>query len=150
MSPPRTFAAPHPPRQDPMNELRTLAANRARRRLRAIWVSRGGGFYGFVVLLTFVYLEVLDVGGDIAALPGAEPGLGFVIRWLVGNLVDAILNTVRAAVWPLSWVSHFGVGLRSAALLAGSYAGYRLLRPTVIRWLTPTDEATIRAEQTLA
>jgi hypothetical protein len=133
-----------------MNELRTLAVNRFRRRLLRIWESRGGGFYGFVALLTFVYLETVDIGGDLAALPGSELSLGFVLSWVIGNMVDAIINTVRAALWPVSWIGQFGVGLLSAGLLGGSYAAYRLARPTVVRWLTPTDNPAALAGQTLA
>lgn len=136
--------------QIPAQELRTRGANRFRRYCLKIWTSRGGGFYGFVVMLTFLYLEALDLGGDIAALPDSHPGIGFVIGWIVGNLVDVIVNSIRAAIWPFSWISHFGVTLLSGALLAGSYVAYRALRPTVVRWLTPTDEPAARLETPLA
>lgn len=123
-----------------MKELRAYAANRYRRHLHGIWMSRGGGFYGFVVLLTFVYLEIVDLAGDVAALPDSRMDLGYMIGWGVSNLVDALVNSIRAALWPAAWLQLFGVGLRSAALLAGSYVVYRMIRPTVLRWLTPTDE----------
>ncbi len=123
-----------------MKQVRAYAANHYRRHLRGVWMSRGGGFYGFVVLLTFVYLESVDLAGDIAALPGSHVDAGFLISWIVGNLVDALVNTIRAALWPVAWIQHFGIGLLSAALLAGSFLLYRMVRPTVLRWLTPTDE----------
>lgn len=126
-----------------MHRARSYAVNRFRRHCLKLWTSRGGGFYGFVVLLTFLYLEAVDLAGDIAALPDASPGIGFVISWIIGNLVDAVVNSIRAALWPLSWLEHFGVGLLSASLLVGSYAAYRAVRPAVIRWLTPTDVETV-------
>jgi len=131
-----------------MNELRALASNRSRRYLLASWRSRGGGFYGFVALLTFLYIEGLDLAGDVAGLAGVQLNLGFIISWLVGNLVDAALNGIRAAIWPLEWISRFGISLRSAVLLAASYGAYRLIRPTVVRLLTPTDEPLPALEQT--
>ena len=125
-----------------MQRVRSYAVNRFRRHCLQVWTSRGGGFYGFVALLTFLYLEVVDLAGDIAALPGSHADLGFVISWIVGNLVDAFVNSIRAAIWPLSWLEHFGVGILSGALLAGSYLAYRAVRPTVIRWLAaPAGEA---------
>lgn len=118
-----------------MQRVRSYAVGRFRRHCLKVWTSRGGGFYGFVVLLTFLYLEVVDVAGDVAALPASHPGVGFVVSWIVGNLVDALVNSIRAALWPLAWLEQFGVGILSASLLAGSYLGYRAVRPTVIRWL---------------
>ena len=43
------------------------ATGRFRRHVRQMWDSRGGGFYGFVAVLMFLYLETLDLAGDIAA-----------------------------------------------------------------------------------
>lgn len=122
-----------------MNELRTGIANRIRRHILTLWQSRGGGFYGFVAVLTFLYIEAFDLGGDLAGLPGSHIDLGFIISFIVGNLVDAFVNGLMAAIWPVSWIGRFGVGLLSAGLLAGCYVSYRAVRPTVIRWLTPTD-----------
>ncbi|HSJ16161.1 MAG TPA: hypothetical protein VK939_17275 [Longimicrobiales bacterium] len=133
------------------HELRSHATNRFRRHLRNVWASRGGGFYGFVAMLTFVYLEGIDLAGDFAALPASfEPELGFVIGWIVGNFVDAIVNGVRAAIWPVSWIRHFGVGILSGVLLAGCYGAYRLLRPTVLRLLTLPGEDPAALEPLIA
>ena len=50
-----------------------------------------GGFYGFAAALTWVYLEVIDIGGDIAGLPGADIDIGFVVSFIIGNIVDAFI-----------------------------------------------------------
>lgn len=123
-----------------MNELRDRTANTLRRKVLRVWESRGGGFYGFVAALTWVYLEVLDLGGDIADLPGADLDVGYAISFFIGNIVDAFVNGIRAAIWPASWISNFGVGVLSGALLLGCYAAYRAIRPSVLRLLTPTDD----------
>jgi hypothetical protein len=123
-----------------MTELRDRAANSLRRWVLRVWESRGGGFYGFVAALTFVYLEIIDLAGDVVDLAGAQMGMGSIIGFVVGNLVDALVNGLRAAVWPLSWVGNFGAGLLSVALLLGSYAAYHAIRPSVLRLLTPTDD----------
>lgn len=111
-----------------------------RRYFRKAWESRGGGFYGFVGALTFVYLEVLDLAGDLAAVAGVRIDLGWVIGFLVSNFIDAVMNLVRAALWPFEWIQRFGLNLTSAALLGGAYLLYRLIRPAVLRLLEDPDE----------
>jgi hypothetical protein len=123
-----------------MQQLRALAVNRYRRHALAIWQSRGGGFYGFVAMLTFLYIEALDLAGSITGLSGFRIDLGTLISWLVNNFVQVVVNGVRAAIWPAEWISRFGIGVKSALLLGGCYAAYRAVRPAVIRLLTPTDE----------
>ncbi len=112
-----------------------------RHHLRELWESRGGGFYGFVAALTFLYLEAADLIGDLAGVGRAQwLDLGWWIGWVVSNLVEAALNGVWAALWPLTWVQHFGLGLLSVGLFAGSYVTYRAIRPTVLRLLRDPDE----------
>ena len=106
---------------------------------RKVWESRGGGYYGFVGAVTFVYLEALDLAGDIAAVGGVRLDVGWVIGFMVENLISAVMNLVRAAIWPFAWISRFGLGLTTAALLLGTYVAYRLLRPAVLRFLEEPD-----------
>jgi hypothetical protein len=123
-----------------MIELRDRTVNWLRRWVLRVWESRGGGFYGFVAALTFVYLEIIDLAGDAVDLAGAPMSAGYIIGFVVGNLVDALVNGLRAAIWPVSWIGNFGAGMLSGALLLGSYATYRAIRPSVLRLLTPTDD----------
>lgn len=129
-----------------MNRAVRSAAHRFQRHFREVWESRGGGFYGFVAALTFAYLEVVDLAGDLVGVGDARVDLGWVIGFLVNNLIDAVMNLVWAAIWPLEWIQRFGIGLTSGALLVGAYGVYRLIRPTVLRLLQepdapPTDSA---------
>lgn len=112
-----------------------------RRYLRRLWESRGGGFYGLVAALTFLYLEAVSLIGDFARVGRWEWfDLGWWIQWAVSNLVEAALNTVWAALWPLTWMQHFGIGLLSGGLLAGTYLTYRAVRPSVLRLLRDPGE----------
>lgn len=126
--------------------LGTRAAPPLRRYVRKLWEKRGGGFYGFVATVMFLYLEVVDIAGDIVELGGASPSLAWLIRFVVSNLVTLLVNTIRAAVWPLTWLGQFGVGLLSAALLAGAYLSYRAVRPHVMRLLREPGEADTAGE----
>ena len=123
-----------------------------RRYLLGLWESRGGGFYGFVAAATFLYMEAVSLLGEFARIGRLEWfDLGWWIRWVISNLVEAALNSVWAALWPLTWVKHFGVGPRWSSLMLGvglllagylgaAYVIYDFIRPTVVFWLREPDE----------
>lgn len=123
-----------------MGDLFNAAATWSRSRFRQLWGSRGGGYYGMVAALTFVYLEAVDLVGDVAGFHGVSLNLGTLISWFVGAVVDAFVNGIGAALWPIHWLGEFGLGLKLLALLGGSYVTYRLVRPAVLRLLDTTDE----------
>jgi hypothetical protein len=122
-----------------LRSLRTWFMPRFRGYVLKLWQKRGGGFYGFVATLMFLYLEVIDIAGDILDLGGVRPSLGWVIGFVISNLVTLLMNTVRAAVWPITWISQFGVGLLSAGLMGAAYVAYRAVRPSVMQWLDAPD-----------
>lgn len=111
------------------------ATHRLRRHALELWESRGGGYYGFVATITFLWLEAVNLFGDVAALPRLQLDIGGLISWLVQNLVQGLLTAMWAAIWPVAWISHLGVGLTSGVLLGGSYGVYRVVHPWVSRWL---------------
>lgn len=124
-----------------MNRIVQRGTSRLRRHVRELWRSRGGGFYGFLVVLTFLYLEAVDLAGDLVGLQGAAVDIGWVIGFLVENAVDALMNLIWSALWPVAWIDRFGVSLVSGALLAGAYVVYRLIRPRVLRLLEDPGES---------
>src|SRR5690606_31588292 len=149
-----------------------------RRHLRQLWDNHGGGFYGFVATGMFLYLEAIDlipevarigevewtnlgwwiswwVGNLIAAVDriGAveERNLGWWVSWSVGNVVDAVTISVHAAIWPATWISHFGAGLASAAGVGSCYLPYLAVRPAVLRMLhDPEDDEAIAVREAKA
>ncbi len=123
-----------------MHTIVRKAGHRYRRHARHLWESRGGGFYGFVGTLTFLYLEATALVGDVTGLPNFQVSLSGVIGWWVQNLVTGILNVVWASIWPVAWIQRFGVNLTSAALLGGCYVGFLLIRPAVTRLLREPEE----------
>lgn len=107
-----------------------------RRRLRALWASRGGGYYGIVATLTFLYLEGRALGGGGGVIRGFRTlYLGGIPGFIIGSIVDAVVNAIKAALWPLAWIAGLGIGLRLILLLIGSMLVYRLLRPAILHIL---------------
>jgi hypothetical protein len=82
----------------------------------------------------------VDLVGDVAGFRGVSLNLGTLISWFVSAFVDAIVNGIGAAIWPVHWLGEFGLGLKLLALLGGTYVTYRLVRPAVLRLLDTTDE----------
>ena len=120
-----------------------------RRRLRALWASRGGGYYGIVATLTFLYLEGRALGGGSGVIRGLRTlYLGGFLGFLIGSLVDAVTNAIKAALWPLVWIAELGIGLRLILLIVGSMLVYRLLRPAILHILgaEADDPATLTAD----
>jgi hypothetical protein len=114
---------------------------KVRRTLRKVWASRGGGYYGLVVAITFVYLEAADLAGDIAGIVHSWPiSVGSIISFVVGNLVDAVLIAISAALWPIKWLGAFGVGPTLLAMLGATWVAYRLTRPAILRLLQPDED----------
>lgn len=119
-----------------MNRVKQQAGRRLKRHVRTVWEKRGLGFYGFVATATFLYLEVTDLAGDLAALPSlATLGLDGVIGWLVDNFIEAIFFSIQAALWPVEWIERFGITPTSGLLLAGAYGAFLLVRPAMLRLL---------------
>lgn len=116
------------------------ALHRFRSHARELWKSRGGGYYGFVATITFLWLESVNLFGDVAALSHIQVGLDGLIGWLVQNVVQGLTTALWAAIWPVAWISHLGVGLESGVLLAASYGVFRAIRPAVTRWLEREEE----------
>ncbi len=132
-----------------MHTIVRQGGQRLRRHVRRVWQSRGGGFYGFVATLTFLYLEVRSLLPDPSAVRSVAQlnvgGIvGGVVSWLVQNLVQGIMNAVWSALWPLEWLKRFGVNLTSAALLLGCYLLFLVVRPAVLRLLRePGEDAAV-------
>jgi hypothetical protein len=89
------------------------------------WLTMGGGFYGVVAVLTLLWIELWEI---IDFITGFE-GLGtlselFSVGTLVGLIIETLMNTLTALVWPLYWLgSTQGAGW---IWILAAYAGYWL------------------------
>lgn len=110
-----------------------------RRFLRTLWNARGGGLYACGYVVTFVWLEIRTIGGELIA---SESALAFVTEQFVETLFrlisESFVNSILAFVWPaflLQWSPLWGV-----ILLAALYFAFpRYIKPPITRWLFDDD-----------
>ena len=76
--------------------------------LHTKWVSFGGGFYGLVALLTFIYIELKQVMEFLLNATGIQYFIDFVsLNSLIAMIVDSFINMVKAAIWFTYWPKIF-------------------------------------------
>lgn len=77
----------------------------------------GGGLYGALAFATLLYLEVVDLAGDVASAGSLGTFFrGMDFGWLMGQLMESIGFAIKAGMWPWFWFSEMGP---MAALVAG-------------------------------
>jgi hypothetical protein len=78
----------------------------------------GGGIYGSLAFATFLYLEAMDLVGDIAAAGSLWAFLSSLsVGWLIAQMVESVKFAVQAMMWPWYWFSELGA--KNAAFIAG-------------------------------
>ncbi|MDH3352167.1 MAG: hypothetical protein OEM60_13585 [Gammaproteobacteria bacterium] len=84
-----------------------------RRWFAKVWKVRGGGLYACGFAVTFIYLEIRTVVGEIADSSSigeflSEQLIEFVFRFAI----DSLINTLYALMWPvyfLQWQPPYGL-----------------------------------------
>jgi hypothetical protein len=107
---------------------------------RKVWNIRGGGLYACGYALTFIYLEVTTIFGEIAESESignffSEQLVEFFFRFAG----DSISNLIKALMWPVyivQWQSPFG----AIALGAAFFAFPKYLKKPITSWLFDDTE----------
>lgn len=88
------------------------------------WLSMGGGFYGVVAVLTWLFVELREILDFITSFDGIS-GLvdSFSFNMLIGLFIEAIKNTFLALAWPVYWLTGIP-GEYIWAWFFIAYAGY--------------------------
>jgi hypothetical protein len=88
------------------------------------WLSMGGGFYGVVAVLTWLFVELREILEFITSFDGIA-GLidNFSFDMLIRLFIEAIKNTFLALAWPVYWLSDIP-GEYIWAWFIVAYAGY--------------------------
>lgn len=112
-----------------------------KRGLRALWNARGGGFYAFGYVITFLWLEIKTIAGELIA---SESALSFLTEQLfevfVRLLSESFVNSILAFAWPafvLQWSPLWGLVILGALYLFFA----RVLKKPLTAWLFDDDPA---------
>ena len=109
-----------------------------------LWASRGGGFYGFGYVVTFIALEIRSLSGSLTTVSGL---VGQVVQYVLRFSVDSVRNVVSAMIWPAHLFEWLG-GPAGLVALAAGYAAFELaIRPLVQAWLPEVGEAIAEQER---
>lgn len=94
--------------------------------LHSKWLTFGGGFYGLLALVTFIYIEFKQIFEFWIAATGLQYFIDFLtIGNIIGMFVDSILNMLKAIVWFSYWPREIEMDNPLFWLLM-AYAGYKL------------------------
>ena len=102
---------------------------------RKVWKARGGGLYACGFVVTFVYLEVKTLAGEIFSSNGVvefftEQLLEVAFRF-VG---ESLRNMIQAFIWPVEIITYsppWGIAILAAMYLLFTY----LIKEPLEQWL---------------
>lgn len=106
--------------------------NRFRDWFRKVWDVRGGGLYALGFIVTFVYLEVIDLFDDVMGIGAVFNGQVF--DFIIDFFLDSLMNTVEALIWPVDiaqWAPPWG----AIALGLGYWLFPIYVKPYIEDWL---------------
>ena len=99
---------------------------------RKVWEVRGGGLYACGFAVAFIIFEIGSLADDITGIGAVFNGE--VISFLIGFIIDSLINTFNALIWPVhivQWTPPWGaIGLGLAYWLFPTYA-----KPHIEGWL---------------
>ena len=102
-----------------------------------LWRKHGGGYYALLAVGTFMYLEFTNLTSSIRAASGIRD---FLVSELLTFVIESIINTLLASLWPLMWFRWMGT---NALYWAGG--GY-LVWAILIAFVLSRREAQMRKE----
>ena len=106
-----------------------------RRWCQRVWRSRGGGLYAVGFIVSFAYLETVDIlFDDIPKLFAIDWFSGDAFRFAVEFLIDTFKNMLNAFLWPvhvIGWQAPAGIVI----LVAMYIAWPRFVQQPIEHWL---------------
>ena len=107
-----------------------------------LWRSKGGGYYGFGFVVTFVVLEIRMLLADWQESEGFAEFVGQqLLEFAFRFFIESFVNSLLALVWPLLLMGQlelWGVGL----LVAGYFVFERAIKPRLAKLLPDDDRDT--------
>lgn len=89
------------------------------------WLDFGGGYYGTVAFVTFVFIEVGQFISFISDWNGVIAYFkNFGIHSIVAFFIDQIKNFVQAIIWPADYFGTYDI-IAIACMFGATYLAYR-------------------------
>lgn len=90
------------------------------------WFMFGGGFYGLMAVITYIFVESNEIIGFVMQYPSLAAMIDQIsVGAIIKLLIDSIMNLIVAATWFLYWPKQMVMGSGLLWLLV-AYLGYRL------------------------
>ena len=111
-----------------------------RRWFAKVWKVRGGGLYAVGWAVTFAYLEVKTLLGEILEAEGVvEFFTSQLVEFLFRFIGDSLTNMISAFIWPVEivqWRPPVGAIILGAAFMLFPVT----IKPYITAWLFPDGE----------
>lgn len=108
---------------------------------RALWEARGGGLYACGFIVTFVWLELRTLIGEVMGASGVG---SFIVSQAIQAVfrfsLQSLENTVIAFTWPVLVLLELG-GYGVVVLVVLFVTFPRYIKPHLTRWLLDHDTA---------
>ena len=112
------------------------------------WLSMGGGFYGVVAVLTWLFVELQEILDFITSFGGiSELVNSFSFDMLIRLFIEAIKNSFLALAWPVYWLSDIP-GEYIWAWFIIAYSGYWAGSKLALRqWQASREERSSESQE---
>jgi hypothetical protein len=92
------------------------------------WFEFGGGYFGLMMLITFLHLEfmeILDLGSQLAGIDSVSSLVNSLIQISIQLMIESFMNFINAFMWWNHWSRELPIAEGSGVLWLGvSYVGY--------------------------
>jgi hypothetical protein len=93
--------------------------------LHSKWMTFGGGFYGLLALLTFIYIELDQMAQFLIHATGWQSFLDLLsFNVIISMIIESFVNMLKALLWFTYWPNIFDME-NVAIWFIASYIGYR-------------------------
>jgi len=108
--------------------------------LHSKWVTFGGGFYGLVALLTFIYIELEQTFQFLIHVTGLQSFLNLLsLSAIISIIIDSFMNMLRALLWFGYWPDVFDMK-NIAIWFITAYIGYRFAANLAQRYIVHREK----------
>lgn len=93
--------------------------------LHSKWITFGGGFYGLISLLTFIYIELEQTLQFLIHATGWQSFVNLLtFEAILGMIIESFINMIKSLLWFSYWPNVFEME-NIAIWFIASYIGYR-------------------------